>query len=139
MKDISSKADIELLIKSFYSNLLNNDDMKHFFQKIDFEKHLPRMIGFWDFIIFNTPNAYVGSLMPIHEHIHQIFPIEKRHFEIWLLTFEKTVDEYFLGPNAESAKNSALQIGATMRYKIIGSETKHTFSVTKTEEKTDEK
>lgn len=133
MPDIESKNDLEFLISSFYSTLLQNDEMKIFFNHIDFEAHKPRMIGFWDFIVFNTPNVYTGSLMPMHEHLHKMFPFDKKHFEIWLATFKNTVDQNFEGQRAEAIKNAAIQIGATMKYKILGSDTKHTFSVTKIE------
>lgn len=133
MPDIESRNDLDFLISTFYSTLLKNKEMKKFFEHIDFEAHRPRMISFWDFIVFNTPNAYTGSLMPVHEHLHKMFPFEKQHFEIWLATFKKTVDENFVGDRAEAIKNAAVQIGATMKYKIIGSDSKHSFNVTKIE------
>lgn len=131
MQDIQSKADIDFLITTFYDALLKNEEMIHFFKHIDFEAHKPRMVGFWDFIVFNTPHAYTGSLMPVHEHLHKMFPFEKKHFEIWLDTFKQTVDKNFVGEKAEDIKNAATQIGATMRYKILGSETNHSFTVNK--------
>lgn len=129
MSDLESKTDLEFLISSFYNSLLQNDEMKPFFQHINFEAHKPRMIAFWDFVVFNTPNAYSGSLMPVHEHLHKMFPFEKKHFEIWLDTFKKTVDQHFAGQRAEAIKNAATQIGATMKYKILGSDKKHDFTV----------
>jgi hemoglobin len=53
-KDISNRKDIEILIQSFYSTLTQNDEMKLFFEKVDFKNHLPRMCDFWEFIVFNT-------------------------------------------------------------------------------------
>jgi hemoglobin len=121
MKDIENRTDIESLIEHFYSKLVHVEGVGDFFGKvvsIDWEHHKPIMVGFWDFILFNTPNAYMGNVMNPHLLLNDKKMILPEHFEQWLSTFNESVDELFKGPKADDAKNAAFNIGATMKYKI---------------------
>jgi hemoglobin len=119
--DIQNRSDIEKLINTFYEKIREDEHMKRFFGAVDWNHHLPRMIGFWEFILFSTPDAYTGSMMDAHFKIHADHKMEKESFAHWLDTFNKSVDELFEGTKAEDAKNAAAGIGATLKYKILGS------------------
>jgi hemoglobin len=130
--DIENAEDISHLVDRFYSLVLENPVLKPYFTeavKVNWEKHLPVMKGFWEFILFSTPNAYTGSMMAPHFHVHEVMPLTKAAFEAWIATFKQAVDELFEGTKAEDAKNAAFQIGATMRYKILGSDNKSSIKV----------
>ncbi len=51
--DIESRADIEQLIPAFYRSLTQDERIASFFTHVNFEHHLPRMIAFWAFLLFN--------------------------------------------------------------------------------------
>ncbi len=130
-KDIENTTDIEILINQFYAKVVKDDVISVFFNEIapvNWEKHLPIMVGFWDFILFSTPNAYFGSVMTPHLHLHALKPFEAHHFERWLWLFNTSVDELFDGAKAEDAKLAAKNIGATMKYKLLGSNNKEGIS-----------
>lgn len=118
MKDIENKQDIENLVNHFYVKLVKVEGINEFFKHINWEHHLPIMVGFWDFILFNTPNAYMANVMNPHLAINERMTINPEHFEQWLNTFNESVNDLFAGPKAEDAKNAAFNIGATMKYKI---------------------
>lgn len=121
MEDIKDKQDLEKLVDHFYDKLVQVDGISDFFGKvvpIDWEHHKPIMVGFWDFILFNTPNAYMGNVMNPHLSLNEKKTILPEHFEQWLKTFNTAVDELFVGPKAEEVKNAAFGIGGTMKYKI---------------------
>lgn len=118
-QDIKDKQDIEKLITTFYSKLIENEEMRVFFKEVDWQNHLPRMIGFWEFIIFSTPNAYTGSMMQPHFSMHEKHPMTDANFKTWIRIFQETVDELFEGPKADDAKNAAFTIGATLKYKVL--------------------
>ena len=123
-KDITSRLDIELLVNFFYSKVKDDSILNPFFGSskfIDWDKHLPLMYGFWDFILFNTENAYTGSVMAPHFKIHEQLPMEQVHFSQWIKLFTESVDELFEGTKAEEAKMAAKNIGGTLKYKILGS------------------
>ena len=54
-----------------------------------------------------------------HHMVHQKHPLTKQHFEMWLLLFEETVDDFFSGPNAILIKERARSIAIIMEMKII--------------------
>lgn len=121
MEDIKDRQDIERLVNHFYDKLVKVEGINDFFGKvvaIDWVHHLPIMVGFWDFILFNTPNAYMGNVMTPHLVLNEKMKIKPEHFEQWLSTFQTAIDELFVGPKAEDAKNAAINIAATMKYKI---------------------
>ena len=61
MQDISNSADVELLVKTFYSNLLLNEDVKPIFEHVDFEKHMPHMIAFWEFVLLDKEGKIIAK------------------------------------------------------------------------------
>jgi len=133
-QDIQSRSDVKLLIEHFYSNVVNDDLIAIFFNEVasvNWEKHMPIMIGFWEFILFSTPNAYTGSVMTPHFHLHALKALQPQHFERWLHLFNRSVDELFEGVKAEDAKLAAQNIAATMKYKLMGSATKNIMTIEK--------
>lgn len=113
MKDISDKAEVEQLVRAFYSKAVINEDLKLFFINTDFEKHFPRMFSFWNFILLDEP-GFVGNVFDKHVGIG----IESHHFPIWLKLFNETVDELFKGEKAELAKQRAFVIAHTFESKL---------------------
>lgn len=120
-QDICNREDIQRLVEHFYAKVLEDKALLNHFGKVNWQIHLPRMIGFWDFILFSTPGAYTGSLMPAHAHAHAQMPMKAEDFDSWLALWSHTVDQLFEGPIAEQAKESAKGVGLTIRYKVLGS------------------
>jgi hemoglobin len=112
-KDIENQADIEKLVRTFYNRLLDDPFMSPFFEGIDFEHHFPRMIHFWSFLLLNT-EGFGGNVFDAHRRLD----IDERHFERWISTFHKTVDDLFIGNKAEKAKNEASVIGFGFQSKL---------------------
>ena len=112
-RDIENQADIEKLVRTFYSHLIEDPFMSPFFEGIDFEHHFPRMFAFWSFILLNT-EGFGGNVFDAHRRL----AIDERHFERWISTFHKTVDELFIGNIAEKAKNQASVIGLGFQSKM---------------------
>lgn len=121
LKDIETKSDIEFLINQFYSKIKTDELLYPFFKDLDWDHHLPIMIGFWEFILFSKPGSYTGNVMSPHMELHKNMPMKPEHFTQWLKIFFEIMDENFMGVKAEDAKNAAKNIGATMKYKILGS------------------
>jgi hemoglobin len=112
-KDIENITDIELLIRTFYGKLLEDEFMAPHFVDVDFEHHFPRMIGFWAFVLLDKPMS-IGNVFDKHRHLK----IDERHFERWIQTFSETVDTFFVGQTADKAKQNAQVIGYTFQSKM---------------------
>jgi hemoglobin len=119
-KDIGSREDIELLMKTFYDHLLSDERISYIFTdvaKIDIEKHLPIIVDFWETVILHK-NVYHNNTMKIHLDLHKKSVLSKEHFEVWLSHFNTSVDELFEGTNALLAKQRAKSVATVMQIKI---------------------
>jgi len=120
--DIENRGDIEKLINSFYDKVKRDEVIGFIFNdvaKVNWEKHLPVMYGFWENIIF-FKNTYNGNPMLVHIHLNEIIKLRKEHFERWLQLLTNTVDELFEGEKAALAKEKAISIATIMKTKIAG-------------------
>jgi hemoglobin len=118
--DITSRADIELLLQRFYSKAFADPVIGFFFIEViplDLETHIPRIADFWESVIFNT-RGYRKNVMEVHQHISDLSPIQKDHLDQWVKLFTATVDELFEGDKASLIKNRAISIATLMNIKI---------------------
>ena len=112
MRDIETRADIELLLRSFYDSLLRSEGMKRVFSHVDFEAHFPRIVHFWSFVLLDEP----GYKTNVFEK-HLSLPIEPDQFDEWLATFIAAVDANFKGEKADLAKVRATTLAYTFKSK----------------------
>ena len=110
--DISTKADIELLVDKFYSKLLALEEMKPVFAGLDFKSHVPRIVHFWSFVLLDEP-GYTTNVFEKHLHL----PIKPHLFDVWLQVFTTSVDELFSGEKADMAKQRATVLTYTFKSK----------------------
>ena len=119
--DISSREDLFLLVKMFYEKLLNDETISYLFTdiaKINLDHHLPVLVDFWDSILFQS-DTYRKNAMQPHLILNQKSPLQKHHFETWLMYFNNTVDELFEGEKAFIAKERAHSIATVMQLKLV--------------------
>ena len=112
-KKLKSRADVTFLVQSFYECVLKDELLSPFFKKLDFDKHLPKMIDFWGFILLGE-TGYTTNV--IEKHLHM--PLKGEHFERWLSLFHQTLNTYFEGENVETAKQRAYTIAWTTKSKM---------------------
>jgi hemoglobin len=110
MNDIQSRADIELMVDTFYQHVKTDDLIGPIFASRiadkDWPRHLNRMYTFWTTILLNKP-GYSGQ--PFEKH--RDMPIYQDHFERWVGLFKTIVDNHFEGPVANEAKYRAELMG----------------------------
>jgi len=120
-KDIESRDDIELLVKSFYEKVKIDPVIGSIFTdiaRVNWEKHLPVMFDFWENTIFYT-GSYSGNPMKSHQNLNRLFPLTKEHFSRWNQLFALTMDELFEGDKAVLAKQRAISISTVMQLKLF--------------------
>ncbi|WP_129365137.1 group III truncated hemoglobin [Lutibacter sp. HS1-25] len=121
-KDIESRDDIYLLVKTFYVKLMNDKVMCHFFEEfknpVHLETHLQTLVDFWSNILFYTGEYRKNAMQP-HLDLQSQMPFETIHFTHWLSSFNQSVDELFDGAMAHTAKSRALSIATVMKIKIL--------------------
>ncbi|NND73148.1 MAG: group III truncated hemoglobin [Rhodothermales bacterium] len=120
MSDILSRADIVLLVDSFYVKVRADEMLGRIFDKVakvDWNSHLPKMYDFWETTLLNRP-GYKGNPVKVHQRINDLTPLDHPAFQRWLQLFDKTVDELFSGPQAEDIKVRALSIATILEAKL---------------------
>jgi hemoglobin len=120
MKDILNTDDLYILVDEFYKKLLADQSISYIFTdivKIKLEEHLPILVTFWSQSIFNT-GGYFNNLTQIHLDISEKEYLTPALFSIWLNHFNASVNENFIGSNAEKIKTQALSIATVMQIKI---------------------
>jgi len=121
--DISTSADIRILIDTFYEKVQTDVVIGYIFNEIahvNWAHHLPIMYAFWEFLLLDTPDAYRGNPIQKHLDLHQKIPLKVEYFDRWLSLFQTTVDELFEGPMADNAKFRAFAISETWKPKFDG-------------------
>ncbi|MBL7867217.1 MAG: group III truncated hemoglobin [Flavobacterium lindanitolerans] len=117
-KDITSRADIEVLVNTFYDKVNADDLLGPVFTKVNWAKHLPLMSDFWENLLLYT-GSYQGNPMDLHKHLHKVMNLQPEHFQHWNKLFIATVDELFKGANALIAKQRAMKISNIIQTQIL--------------------
>lgn len=106
--DIRNLDDIKVMVNSFYDRVKKDPLLAPvFFEKIpgDWAHHLETLYQFWNATLFAV-QGYKGN--PFHKHVN--LPLGQEHFKQWVNLFYETIDELFMGQNADNAKFRAITI-----------------------------
>ena len=120
MRDIESRSDIEKILEQFYEQAFKDELIGHFFTEVvplNLETHLPVITDFWESVIFQS-QAYRKNVMEIHQVIHSIEKIEKKHLQRWVEMMMQTIDNNFSGNNANLMKQRAASVATLMDIKL---------------------
>jgi hemoglobin len=128
MHDISSREDIYLLVKTFYSKVRIDALLGPIFNGIikDWEGHFEHLTDFWQSNLF-FEKKYSGDPMQKHAEVDKLVGgvINEHHFGVWLNLWFQTIDELFAGETAQIAKNRARNMGTYMHIKIFQARNKN--------------
>ncbi|RKD16149.1 sec-independent protein translocase TatC [Pelobium manganitolerans] len=120
-REITSVADIELLVYTFYDKVRADALLFPIFDPViknNWPAHLQKMVRFWSTLLLYTREYKDDPLTS-----HMPLPLAKEHFERWLALFHQTLDDLFIGEIAENAKKRAFSIARIMKA-VKGIETK---------------
>ncbi len=124
VSDITSRADVERLVRAFYGRALTDDVIGYLFTdvaKLDLEAHVPRITDFWETVLLGG-TAYRGGAFGPHARLHEKSGLRGGHFSRWLALWTQTVDELFAGPTAQLAKSHAERVAGAFHRRLQGYE-----------------
>jgi hemoglobin len=119
-RDIETRADCELLVRTFYGRALQDPVIGFLFTdvaRLDLEAHVPRITSFWETILLGA-RSYGGGAFRPHAVLHGKVRLRRGHFERWLALWRDTVDELFAGQRAELAKAHALRVARAFHQRL---------------------
>lgn len=129
MEDICTRADLERLLRDFYSQALEDPLLSHVFNDVvhmDLEAHLPVITDFWEKVLFNV-GSYSGRTMEVHRRIHRRVPLTGAHFSRWLLLWYQALERGFAGPVADQAAAHANRMAAVFLRNLAERPTRRTL------------
>lgn len=115
-KEITNIEDIQLLVNSFYAAIRENELLGPIFNGIIQDRwpaHLEKMYRFWQTVLLEE-HTYYGSPFPPHANL----PVNKQHFDSWLVIWHQTIDEHFEGAIADEAKWRGVKMAGMFLSKI---------------------
>ncbi len=120
MHDVETRADLERLVRAFYSRALEDPIIGWIFTdvaRLDLEAHVPVITSFWETLVLDRRTYDRGAFAP-HAALHARVGLRAGHFERWLALWYATVDELFAGPRAELTKAHAFRLGTAFRGRL---------------------
>lgn len=121
MKDIETRADLELLLGEFYKIATHDAEIGHHFDGVNLAAHLPIIVNFWEKVLFGN-QVYFGNPLTVHQKLHEKSVLKLAHFRRWYDIFSATVDKLFVGTQAENAKLRAKMIAHSLNRNLNSSE-----------------
>lgn len=118
--DIQNRADIELLVNTFYDKVQKSTIIGYIFNdiaQVEWGTHLPKMYDFWASLLLGE-FSFKGNPMQKHIALSKLTPITTTEFTEWLKLFNETVNELFEGEKAEETKQRAGNIAKLLLHKI---------------------
>jgi hemoglobin len=122
-KDIDTRADIELLIETFYNKLMSDEVVGFIFTEaieLNLETHLPVICDFWESVLLNNP-VYKGNVMVKHIELDKKVNLLPEHFDRWVKLFLSTADQYFEGSVKDELVKRTNLIRPLMQFKVESS------------------
>lgn len=126
-KDIENRADITVLIHTFYDKIRADEEIGFYFNNLikDWDSHLEKLTDFWEMNLFGG-KTYKGNPLEVHVKVDQHFEgkISSNEFGIWLNLWFATLEELFEGENVEILKRRARKMGTFLMVNIYENRTK---------------
>ena len=81
--------------------------------------HIPKLVDFWAWQLLGE-RGYDGNPLRAHEPVDARTPFHDAHYVRWLELFGGTVDCFFEGPVAETAKAHARRMARALQRLLAG-------------------
>ncbi|WP_224058815.1 group III truncated hemoglobin [Streptomyces kanamyceticus] len=120
--DVSSRADLDVVLRRFYTAAFADPLIGPFFTEIagtDLDVHLPRITDFWERALFRTADYRRNAFAP-HAALYSVRPLTAEHFGRWVQLWHATVDGLHRGPNADRAKAQGERIALAVLRRLGG-------------------
>lgn len=114
--DIRTIEDVRLLVDTFYGRARLDELVGPVFNDTiqdRWPEHLDKLYKFWQTILLGQHTYYGSPFIP-----HSGLPIQKDHFDRWLALFHTTLDDLFIGPKADEAKQRSVMMAQMFQFKM---------------------
>ncbi len=126
-KEIENRADIFLLVDTFYQKIRVDKEIGFFFNETikDWPSHLEKLTDFWEMNLFGG-RQFKANPIETHNRVDEKFNncITPEIFGHWLNIWFETIDSLFEGENAATLKRRARKMSSFMYLNIFQNRSK---------------
>lgn len=118
--DLNGRVEIETLVNAFYEKVRRDELLGFIFDQVaqtNWTTHLPKMYAFWETVMFRS-GGFTGNPIAAHAKLLSQTAMGREQFDRWLWLFKATVDELFVGENADHIKSCAQDMANVIYSKI---------------------
>ncbi|MGZ4683158.1 MAG: group III truncated hemoglobin [Acidimicrobiales bacterium] len=118
--DLDRPDEVAEMVRRFYAEVAQDDVLGPMFNdvaRVDWSEHLPKLTAFWCRALFGM-DGYEGNPFRAHQLVDARERFTPVHFERWIELFEDTVDEGWVGPNADKVKAIAANVARVHRQQL---------------------
>ena len=130
LKDIETRTDVCLLVKTFYSKVQKDEDIGPIFNNSinNWPIHIAHLTDFWETNLFAV-KKYKGNPIAIHQEVDKKanYAINVSHFGIWLNLWVNTIDQLFEGEIAVIAKHRARKMSTFLLVQMHNNKANNTL------------
>lgn len=114
-RDITTGNDVGVVVCSFYRAVIPDPLLGPLFKRygVDWASHIPKLERYWEHVLFERPGSPVNTIAA-HGPVQRATPFGREHIDRWVELWEETVDESYVGPVAERAKQRARLIARAL-------------------------
>ncbi|MCR9082165.1 MAG: group III truncated hemoglobin [Cyclobacteriaceae bacterium] len=122
-KEIENRKDVDFLVRRFYEKVRKHEQLGPVFNHVvtDWDHHLVHLSDFWEMILLNTgPGKGKFNPAQVHREVDAKvdYQVDQVHFGNWLELWFQTIDRYFIGEQANFAKEHARRMAHMLFMRI---------------------
>jgi hemoglobin len=111
-RDVATRNDVGVLVHRFYRQAIPDRLLGPVFERfgVDWPSHLAKLVTYWEHVLLGRPGIATNTV-GVHGGVQNIAPFGPAQIDRWVALWEQTIDELYVGPVAELAKQRARQVG----------------------------
>jgi len=120
MNDLSSREDVNAVVKDFYYHVSCDDLLGPIFNtvaEVDWHHHIDLLTNYWCRVLLGE-NSYRGKILLTHQDLHSLHALTKPAFDRWYELWCTTINDAHDGPTAEKAKSHARKIAKLLSRRL---------------------
>lgn len=121
VRDLDTPEEVAEMVRRFYQGVAQDDLLGPMFNdvaQVDWAEHLPKLTRFWCRALLGI-EGYQGNPFRAHQLVSDQAPFTTAHFNRWLEMFHETVEDGWVGPNADRALQLAHRVAEVHHHQLV--------------------
>jgi hemoglobin len=114
-RDITTGNDVGVIVGRFYRSLIADPLLGPLFERygVDWPTHIPKLERYWEHVLLGGTGSPVNTIAA-HGPVQRATPFGRQLTDRWVELWEETIDDLYVGPVAERAKQRARDVARAL-------------------------